>query len=250
LSQPPGWPTGPQPVPPPFPHQQQPQFPYQPQPPGPYGPPVQPVPQFPSVPPGWPALPPPPVRKRRTGLKITLSVVGAVLVLCAVGGFLVAKPILDQYPATLTAPQTVAGMSKQTDPSLATAAEQMVTSLTTTLHPSSAIGAFYAPNNDRNQLVLIAGVTSLIFSHGKQIDDAFAGESRSGIPMSGIATVDPGPMGGEAKCGDGMGGTGTLVSLCVWADYGSLGLVVAYNRQPAEAAELMRRMRAEVLHRG
>jgi hypothetical protein len=248
LSQPPGWPAGPQPVQPPFPYQQQ--------QPGPYGPPVQPVPQVPSVPqfqsvpPGWPVPPPPPVRKRHTGLKITLPIVGALLVLCAVGGFLVGKPILDQYPATLTAPQTVAGMWKQTDSDLATAAEKMVTSLTTALHPSSAIGAFYAPNNDRRQLVLVAGVTSLILSHGKQIDDAFAGESRTGIPMSGIATVDPGPMGGAAKCGEGTDSTGALVSLCVWADYGSLGLVVAYNRQPAEAAELMRRIRADVLHRG
>lgn len=254
MSQPPGWPAGPRPGQPPYPYQPQPPGQYQPQPPGPYqpyppGPYGTQYPPGPVQPVGWPVPPAPPVRKRHTGLKITLSILGVLLVLCALGGFFIGRPVLEQYPATLSAPTTLAGMEKLTDPSLDQVSNEMVAQFQSQLHPTSAVGAFYAPPNDRTHAVMLAGVTSFFLFPGDQLDTAFKAAGQGDLTITSLSDVDPGSMGGAAKCATAKTAD-IAMSMCAWADCGSLGMVVAYNRGIHETADLLRTIRPEVLRRG
>ena len=245
MTQPPGWPR--------------PEDAQIPPPPGPYQPPQQqpsyyPPPQGypPQSYPPQPYLPPPapPPRNRHTGLKITLGVLAGLLVLCAVGGFLAVRPFIGQYPATLTAPDSVAGMQKLTDPTFQQLGDSMTTELKTQTQATSAIGAFYAVGGDKTHAVMVAGVTKLILNPGTQMHEAISGMSTGGqLAFDNMGDVDPGSMGGTAECGSAKV-SDVSMGVCAWADHGALGVIVAYNRTPAQAADLMRQIRPLVQHRG
>jgi hypothetical protein len=269
LSQPPGWPRPDDRQGPPGPYQpgpyqppQQPSYspppaypPYQPegyQPQGyqPQG--YQPQgyqPQGYQPPTAYLPTPPVPPRKRHTGLKITLGVLGGLLVLCGVGGYLVARPIISEYPATLSAPDSVAGLQKLTDPQFQQLSDEMTASLKSTIKASSAIGAFYAPNGDKTHAVLVAGAATLILNPGTQLDGAFQGLASSDLSVSNVGSVDAGSMGGKAECGRAET-SGIPIGVCAWVDHGAVGMVIAFSHTPAETADLMRTIRPQVEHRG
>ena len=271
MSQPPGWPRpediqgppqpyGPDPRygagTPPGQYQPPQQYPPQSQyPPSAYPPqsqyPQSPAyPQSPYAPQTYQPPPPAPPRKRHTGLKITLGVLGALIILCGVGGFLVIRPFVGEYPATLSAPDSVAGMQKITDPQFQQLGDTMTTELKTQTQATSAIGAFYAKGDDKTHAVMVAGVTKLILNPGTQMHEAFTGMSAGGqMSIDNVGDVDPGSMGGTAECGSAKV-SDISMGVCAWADHGALGMIVAYNHTQAETADLMRTIRPQVQHRG
>ncbi len=203
-----------------------------------------------GAPPGQPGMivaPPPP--RRHTGLKITLGVLAVLLLFCGIGAVLVAQPVLKEYPATLSAPDTIAGMPKLDDPAFQTLGVELSGQLEDSIDASSTLAAFYAPDGDRTRVVMLAGATKLMFNPGTQLDDAFKGFESTDLTVTDVSPVDAGSMGGSAKCGRGEA-AGIGIGVCVWADHGSVGVVFAFNHDPGETADLMRKIRPEVLHRG
>ncbi|WP_433460799.1 hypothetical protein [Micromonospora sp. CA-248212] len=275
MSQPPANPFGPPPHDSPLPPQQpgQPAAPYQPgQPAAPYQPGQPAAPQQPGPPqPGWPqqqgfpppqqpggwpqqqGFPPPqpgqpyggphlagpPPKKSNVG-KILLIVLAVVLVLClggaAITWFAVKDEVGDVVDATKTrvvAPAALAGRAKNTDPQLQTVADQMVTQMKTEVqNETSTVGAFYG-DPTKQDLVLIAAVSGVMADPKKELDEAVTGLA-SQLSVTNMAAVEAGPLGGDARCGDGKAESVPL-GVCVWADRGSVGLVVMYFKTAAEA---------------
>ena len=216
----------------------QPNYPYQggeqqPPVPPPYG-----GVQYPggAAPPMPPSAPPP--KKSNVG-KIILIVLAALLVLCVGGGvaayFLLKDEVAVATQTRVVAPDTLAGRAKVTQPELQAASETMVADLRSELpDATSAVGAFYG-DVLTGDLIMIAAVSGLVADPAKEVDESFAGMSGSGLTVTNIQAVDPGPLGGEAKCGDGTS-EGISLGVCSWADRGSIGMVVMYNKTGAEAA--------------
>jgi hypothetical protein len=233
MSQPPASPYGP-------PHDPS-QPPQQPGQPGQQQPGGWPPPQQQGFPPAQPGQPygdphqfagPPPAKKSNVG-KIVLIVL-AVLLVCCLGGaaavwFTVKDDVGDVVDATktrLVAPATLAGRPKITEPELQAAADQMVTEMKAEVqNETSTVGAFYG-DPAKQDLVMIVGASGLLNDPKKELDDAINGLSTE-LTLTNLATVDPGPLGGDAKCGDGKAESVPL-GVCVWADRGSLGMVVIY----------------------
>jgi hypothetical protein len=240
----------------PFPRPESGSNPYQPHPPPPQGAPGG-YPRPDAVWPGATNLPPvnlPPARKRHVGLAIALSVVGTLILLCGVGGLLVARPILREYPATMTTPDQIAGLTKLTDPQLQRTADQMTAQFQADAKVDSSVVAFYAPAGDKTHLVMVGGGTKLNLRPGKDIDDALRGMGRGmGSALADIHAVPAGPLGGYVKCGSGTVHAAAVdmpVVGCVWADHGSLGMAFFFNRQVAESEKLFGQIREVVLQRG
>ncbi|MEU5668761.1 hypothetical protein ACGF3C_24340 [Micromonospora sp. NPDC047762] len=258
--QPGGWPP---------PQQQgQPQQPggYPPAQPGqPYAqqgfPPAQPgfppaQPGFPHAQPGQPygdpnlAGGPPPAKKSNVG-KIVLIVLAVVLVLCVGGAAIiwaVAKgPVneaLDASKTRVVAPTTLAGRPKLTNPELLTAAEQAVAGMKTAAgNETSTVAAFYG-DPTKQDLVMIAGVSGLLSDPKKELDAYVDGLSKQ-LTVDTMTAVDAGPLGGEARCGDGKAETVPL-GICVWADRGSLGMVVMYFKSADQAKAEFTAIRGQV----
>ncbi|WP_410812395.1 hypothetical protein [Micromonospora sp. 067-2] len=246
MSQPPADPYGP--ASDSHPPQQQPGQPGTPQQPG--GPAPQPPggwPQqqgFPPPPPGQsygdPSLPagPPAPKKSKVG-KIVLIVLSVVLVLClggvAITWFLVKDEVGDVVDATTTrlvAPTTLAGRPKISDPKLQAISDQLVTEMKASVqNETSTVGAFYG-DPAKQDLIMIAGASGLMTDPKKELDDAVSGLSGQ-LGVATMAAVEPGPLGGEARCGDGKAEEIPL-AVCVWADRGSLGMIVVYFKTSAE----------------
>jgi hypothetical protein len=189
------------------------------------------------------------VKKKRTGLKITLGVLGLVLVLCCGGITVFAIPILQEYPATVSAPETLDGMTQLTDSTIRNSADKLRDDLKTKFGADNAIAAIYAPSGDRTKPVFLVAATHLIINPESQLDEAFDSLGTSRVNMTNATTVDPGSMGGYAKCGEAKI-SGITVGTCAWADHGSVGIVMAFNQDAARTGALLRTARPLVLDRG
>ncbi|RAO48748.1 Calcium-binding protein [Micromonospora saelicesensis] len=211
---------------------------------------------FPPAQPGQPygdpnlAGGPPPAKKSNVG-KIVLIVLAVVLVLC-VGGvaitWLVVKDdvgaVVDASKTRVVAPTTLAGRPKLTNPELLTAADQAVAGMKTAAgNETSTVAAFYG-DPTKQDLVMIAGVSGLLSDPKKELDAYVDGLSKQ-LTVNKMTAVDAGPLGGEARCGDGKADSVPL-GICVWADRGSLGMVVMYFKSADQAKAEFTAIRGQV----
>ncbi|WP_229401260.1 YppG family protein [Micromonospora okii] len=241
----------------------QPGNPYPNQPQQPYG--EQPVPQQPygeqqggyppvGAPYGDPVAAPPPAPKKSKAGKIVLIVLAVVLVLCCGGGaiawFAVKDDVTDAVEATktrVTAPATLAGRPKVTEPQLQAAVDTMIAQMKSTVqNETSTAGGFYG-DLQKQDLVMIAAASGLLADPTKELDDAIS-ELGKEMPLSNVATVDAGPLGGEARCGDGKS-EGMKLGVCLWADKGSVGMIVMYFKTAAQAKAEFVTMRGQIEQR-
>ncbi|MEU5720312.1 hypothetical protein [Micromonospora sp. NPDC047738] len=249
-----------------YPPQQQPQYgggyPPAPQQPGPqYGghpeAPQQPAPQYggyvetgqPSF--GGPEVPP---KKKSKAGKIVLIVLAVVVVLCVGGGaaiYFAAKDtvgeVVDATKTRVSAPETLGGRAKVDNPQLQAAATEMEAEIKKDVpDATSTVGAFYG-DPTKQDLVMIAGASGVMADPKKELEDATTGLG-SELGVTEFKTVDAGPLGGDAKCGDGKI-DGDPVGVCVWADRGSVGMIVMYFKPASALQSEFVAMRGEIEHK-
>ncbi|MEU8420927.1 hypothetical protein AB0C15_08625 [Micromonospora sp. NPDC048835] len=224
-------------------------------------PPAQPgfPPAQPGFPPAQPGQPygdpnfaggPPPAKKSNVG-KIVLTVLAVVLVLCLGGAaaawFALKGPVSEAVDASKTrvvAPETLAGRPKLTEPQLQQAAEQAVSGMKAVAqNETSTVAAFYG-DPAKQDLIMITGVSALLTDPKKELD-AYVKELDKQLTVTNMAAVDAGPLGGEARCGDGKAESVPL-GICVWADRGSLGMVVMYFKSADQAKAEFTTIRGQV----
>ncbi|WP_432831145.1 hypothetical protein [Dactylosporangium sp. CA-092794] len=242
--------NNPGPYPPPPPAQPQPATYQQPayQQPAYQPPPPQPV--YAPPPPPQPVLAPP-APKKGHGLRITLAVVGGVIVVCAIAACVFLYPYVKESSHVTAPPTLPGGLTKQDTDESKALADSLATELrkdSSTSIDETAVGVYSAGDDPSNIVVLAAG-TGTFFSPGAQVDSAFTGFGASdGVSIGAPQTYHPGKLGGTVKCADGTSSSQAVgkVSMCVWADHGSVGLVVFIGRTADEAAPLFVQIREAV----
>ncbi len=226
-------------------------------PPTPYG--AQPTYQAPGIAgPGGPgqqfpgAYPPPP--KKSNAVKIVLIAVAVVLVLC-IGGVvavvMATKDVVDgavqaarssanptvTTAAPDTAPEKVAtitladpaklgGRPKITDPQFADAAKTLKDALAEAPGATDSVGGLWGQPADLD-IVMVAAATAPITHPERELNSTVMGVGVGGLKLTGLTRVDPGPLGGSAKCGN-SNADGVKLAVCVWADNGSVGMIAWY----------------------
>jgi hypothetical protein len=108
---------------------------------------------------------------------------------------------------------------------------------------TSTAGGFYG-DPAKKDLVMIAGASGVLADPKKELDDATRDLSTE-LAVTNLAPVEAGPLGGEAKCGDGKT-EDVPVGVCVWADRGSLGMIVAYFKSGKNLQAEFVSMRSEI----
>jgi hypothetical protein len=182
---------------------------------------------------------------RRTGRRALRAVLLVLLGLAGVAVVLGA-PVLREYPATLSQPDSVAGMPRLTDATHRALVDGMRTRIAASVPLRSVVTAFYAPDADPAREVLVVAGTRLVLDPGTQLDDAFRDLVLAGHPVVDVTPVDPGFLGGVARCAAAQTGA---MAICGWVDHGSAGLVIGYGRGVPATADLLRAIRPEILHR-
>jgi hypothetical protein len=183
-------------------------------------------------------------------LGIIGGALAAVLLLCCGAGyFFGGRDILAERNATLSTPETVAGLKKSANPQLQPFADKATEDLKKESGLDSTVAAFYEDPKDPRKLVMLVGGTKLLLRPESELDDAFRGFNEGAEQdVKNVVEVDPGDQGGKARCGS-VTEEGTQSALCAWADHGSIVLGVFFNRPVNESAALLRQIRSQILTR-
>ncbi|GAB1693775.1 hypothetical protein [Krasilnikovia sp. M28-CT-15] len=222
--------------------------------------------------PGYPA-PQPPTKSR--ALPIVLVSLAVILVLCVGGGtavFLAARNNADKFtedktsstagpttePTTDTVPtdepssqapqvtisiiepKRVGGRPKLTDAQFAGVVKDLKKALAKLPGATATVGALYGTPAKRD-VIMVMGAAAPVEEPQKELDSSFLSAGVNGLKISGLAKVDPGPLGGVAKCGRTEDS-----AICGWADSGSVGWIIWYFKSVSKAKAEFPKLRAEV----
>ena len=190
-----------------------------------------------------------PTRRPRRALLIALPLV-AVLLAAGMAVFLkFVLPVIQEGDATISTPDTVAGLTKVTRPALQDVADKLKGDLEASMSDvSGSVVSFYEDPADPAKIVLLYGVTGPVTSPERSLNATLDQLTGGGGIYVEMHPVDPGPLGGVAKCGAGDSSSGA-VSVCGWSDHGSIAVVIFFNRDVESSTELFGRIHGEVLSR-
>lgn len=167
-----------------------------------------------------------------------------VLLVVAVAGLgtlgYTAWQISSQKDATLSTPDTIGPLRLDKSDDGKQTADYLRTALNADVSLKQTVGGVYADGSGHH--VLFFGGTATIWSPESQLDDAFALVSDKQGAVTGLHQVDAGKLGGSMKCGTTKSDDGSL-SVCGWADHGSLALAMFPNQPESVAAPLLRQIR-------
>jgi hypothetical protein len=195
--------------------------------------------------PGRPPPPPPPRRRRRWFRKFLLVCLLGALCCCGVPAWY-GWPITQQYPVTAVPPATVADLSLRDD----AASRRTTAELSDQVREAHVMaeGVFAAVYSDgRGKRVTVSGATGLRLTPESDVD---AELSRVGgdYGLAATESFDPGVAGLHVRCGTGRI-DGTAVTVCGWADFGSVATATFTRRSVADSAQLVHELRAALLTR-
>ncbi|GLY94837.1 hypothetical protein [Actinoplanes sp. NBRC 103695] len=198
--------------------------------------------------PGYGGEPP---KKKSSALKIVLIVVAVIAVLCAAGigaTYFFAKDkveeIADGAKITVAAPATLGGRTKITDPAIAAAAKEMDTELGKVAGATSSVGAMYG-DVTKQDILMVAAASTVSGSAQSRFDEFTSGMASGGMKADNLTDVDPGPLGGIAKCGDTKQDD-VPMGICVWSDNGSTGMFAMLFKTKADLEKEFVTLRGEV----
>lgn len=148
--------------------------------------------------------------------------------------------VISQKDETLTTPAQIGTLTlNQSDDGRQTA-DYLQTALSAEVTLDKAVGAVYSDGTSGS--VLFFGGTATIWSPDKSLATAFGLISDKQGSVIGLHKVDPGRFGGTMECGTTKSDDGDL-SVCGWADHGSLALAMFPSRSEAASATLLRQIR-------
>jgi hypothetical protein len=183
------------------------------------------------------------------GIVAALATVGAITAALTLGGSDPAAEPVDPVAAArgtkVAAPPTLDGQPKIKDAELQAVVDQMRSTVLSVVPGSlsSEVG-FYGDMTEQKLLAIVA-LTAPIADPTALLSNALTSLGDSGVVVAQPEPVDPGPLGGQATCGNATA-SGVELAVCGWADNGSLGLVMFHFTQLDEAKDRFLRIRAEV----
>lgn len=166
---------------------------------------------------------------------------------------LIGAPIARQYPSEIEVPDQIVGADRIAQGSLHELADRIAEQVNRQAGTETAVAGAYAVDGDLDHLAIVAGVGKLVMDLDQELDAFPAAVNGEGYVFDEFHSVPAGALGGKARCGSGSVVVGVdqnaLVSMCFWADHGSVGGVILHGRDMAEAAQVFRAFRAAVLRR-
>jgi hypothetical protein len=189
-----------------------------------------------------------PYPRRRRKWPWVLAVLGLMCLGCCGGVVALARPWLDQYPATVSTAATVNGLSVVQDHAAERTAARLHTSIDTQQLDEARYTIVYAQQPDRFGHVILFGTTRFVSDPKKDLDaalDALADDLR----LTEVRTVDAGPLGGHERCATGRL-DGKTAAVCAWADHGSVGVGLFPGRTVEAGSPMLQTIRGAIIHRG
>jgi hypothetical protein len=96
--------------------------------------------------------------------------------------------------------------------------------------------------------VTVFGTTRLV-TDPKNAIDASMTQLTGELQLTDVHKVDAGPLGGQERCGTGRL-DGRSISMCAWADHGSMGVGIFAGRSIEASSPKLQEIRAAIIQRG
>lgn len=177
-----------------------------------------------------------------------LIVLGSALVvgLAGAAGFGSAGwRIAQQKDTVLDTPAQVAGLTRDDSDDARATAEYLRTGLGAKVDLDRSVGAVYTDPADPRRSVLFAGGTALIWRPDRGLEAVLDLVSDNEGAVAGLREVAAGDLGGVMKCGTSASKDGDI-TVCGWADHGSVALAMFPGRPVEESTGLLREIRGAV----
>ncbi len=190
--------------------------------------------------------------RRRAQLRRVRNIMLIVLaVVVVVAGVIVgptAWQVFRQRNTKVSAPDQVAALQRNGGDGATETAEYLRDAIDTEVNLSDSVGAVYWDGTNQDRSILFAGGGVRLWAPASGLDDAFKVITDDTGGVRDVRTVPAGPLGGVMHCGTTKTDQGDI-SVCGWADHGSLAVALFPNRGIGESAKLMLDMRTAMERR-
>ena len=176
---------------------------------------------------------------------VAAAVAGLALVVSGVIYGPTVMRVIGQSDTTIKSPGKVGGFTLDTSDGAKDAAEYIRDAIASEVSLDSSYGLIYH-EGDTNA-ILVAG-TARIWKPDASLKAAFDVVTDEKGGVRDVQDVNPGPLGGTMRCGVTKVDDADL-SVCGWADNGSLGVALFSARSAADSAKAMLDLRNAVEHR-
>ncbi len=202
------------------------------------------------------AVPPgavePDATQRRAKIRRLRNIMLIVLAVVVAAGAVIAGPtawpVFQQRNTKVSAPDEVAGLRQDTSDNAKSTSEYIRDAVATAVNLSDSVGAVYWDGSNQERSILFTGGGARLWSPADQLTSAFKLITDDTGGVRDVRTVPAGPLGGVMQCGTTTTDGGDI-TVCGWADHGSLAVALFPNRTVDESAKLMVEMRTAMEHR-
>jgi hypothetical protein len=173
------------------------------------------------------------------------SIVGCAIVAAAITLGPTTYRMLTQKDAHLATPPQAAGLTLDTTERATSAADDLKSVFTAGFTVTTSVAGVYGDPHSATRSVLFVGGTGFLADPDKELTQLFSLLDDQAGSVTGVRDVDPGPLAGTMRCGTVTNTDGPM-TVCGWADYGSLAMAMFPEREVDESAGLMRDLRAAI----
>ncbi|GAA4195510.1 hypothetical protein [Microbispora amethystogenes] len=143
-------------------------------------------------------------------------------------------------------PETLGGRAKHVTAGLRRVIDRRLATVKKAVpQATGTVVAFYGNPGDKNMVMAFA-VSAPVPNPNTTIDRFVA---FMGVKAGHMKQVQPGPLGGVAKCGDATFVENVVSSICFWADSNTRGMIAMYFESGDQAAAHFVTMRDEIEQR-
>ncbi|MFB9178710.1 hypothetical protein ACFFX1_11270 [Dactylosporangium sucinum] len=153
--------------------------------------------------------------------------------------------VLQQSDVELRSPDQVGAFTLDKSDDAKDTAEYVRDAIATEVNLDASVGLIY--KDQAGSVILVAG-TARVWKPEESLKDAFAVVADDSGGVGNVHDVPAGDLGGTVRCGVTTTQDGDL-TVCGWADNGSVGVALLPGRQPADAAKTILDLRQAVEHR-
>lgn len=188
-----------------------------------------------------------PARRRRT----VMLAATAVALVAGLGVTAMYGPaawrMYQQKDATLSTPEAVAGLRLDDSQRARDTADYLQTALAAAVPVSDTVGAVYTDDEAPTRSIIFIGGTAVLRAPEKDLDRALQLPADAANKVEDVRSMPAGELGGVLRCGRTTGAD--ALTVCGWADHGSLAIAMFPGRSLEESARLLLAIRAAVQHR-
>lgn len=186
------------------------------------------------------------------GLSVFALILGLLLLGGAAAAYVLGPRLLagsaDTPTVTLSTPNELAGLTLSEDATFTKQATDRKAEFTAE-HPdvTDSAAAVYADSKDAAKVVLVVAGALAVDSPSEQLDALFGEQAESSITLNERQDVAAAASAdGAAACASGTAQNSPL-TVCIWADPSSVGIVYFFNRGVDEAAPLFAQVKGGVV---